>query len=252
MRTLLSVADNLLHSVKIERTGRIVRLRTSATADVAALVNDVVLPAQAAASSAARRKRAFSHLRRLALAMHNYASLHDHLPPAVVIGPDGKTQHSWRVELLPFLGQKSLYEQYKMDEPWDSPANRMVLESRPDVFGYPESGADPMHTAYFVVVGQTTLFPFGGKGTRFADVRDGTVNTIMLVEARRSVPWTKPDDIPFDPAAPPPTFGGFQPESAGFNACFADGSVRFLKNSVNPDMLKALLTSDGGEVITLP
>ncbi len=44
-----------------------------------------------------------NHLKQLALAMHNYHDVYHHFPPAVVIGPDGKTPHSWRVELLPFL-----------------------------------------------------------------------------------------------------------------------------------------------------
>jgi hypothetical protein len=248
---LLDAAAALIGSARVERTGKMVHLHASAAGvDVASLVKGAVLPAQASARFAARRTQSVNHMKHLALAMHNYLSQHGHFPPAVVLGPDGKTPHSWRVELLPFLEQQSLYDQYRMDEPWDSPANRKVLEARPELFGYPGSGQDPTHSAYFVVVGPKTMFPPGGKGRRIQEVVDGTSMTIMIVEAKRPIPWTKPEDIPFDPDGPPPQLGGFQPESQGYNAGFGDGSVRFIKESVNPRVLKALLTAQGGEVIS--
>jgi hypothetical protein len=51
-----------------------------------------------------------------------------------------------------------------------------------------------------------------------------------VVEAERDIPWTKPEDIAYDPAKPLPKFGG-RPLPAGisgangFLASFADGSV---------------------------
>jgi hypothetical protein len=249
---LLDAAETLIGSAHVERAGKMVRLRASAPGvDVASLVKGAVLPAQAAARFASRRTQSVNHMKQLALAMHNYLNKYDHFPPAVVIGPDGKTPHSWRVELLPFLEQQSLYEQYRMDEPWDSPANRKVLEARPELFGYPGSGQDPTHSAYFVVVGPKTMFPPGGKGRRIAEIVDGVSTTIMVVEAKRPIPWTKPEDIPFDPDGPPPQLGGFQPESQGFNVGFGDGSVRFIKETIHPFTLKALLTAQGGEVINI-
>ncbi len=80
------------------------------------------------------------------------------------------------------------------------------------------------------------------------DFTDGTSNTILAVEAGRDIPWTKPEDIPFDFKAPLPELGGFLEN--GFNALFADGSVRFLKTSIQPHVLKALITRDGGEVVS--
>ncbi len=79
-------------------------------------------------------------------------------------------------------------------------------------------------------------------------ITDGTSNTILAVEARRDIPWTKPEDIPFDSKAPLPELGGFT--ANGFNALFADGSVHFLKKSIQPHVLKALITRDGGEVVS--
>ena len=78
---------------------------------------------------------------------------------------------------------------------------------------------------------------------------DGTSNTVAVVEARNAVPWTKPDDLPFDPNANAPLLGAGSPHPGGFNALFADGSVRFLKSTIDLQTLKALITTNGTEVI---
>ena len=89
-----------------------------------------------------------------------------------------------------------------------------------------------------------------GKGDKpsVADITDGTSNTLLAVEARREVPWTKPEDIPFDPQVDLPQLGGFTPD--GFNVVFCDGSVRYIRKTINPIVLKALITRAGGEVIS--
>jgi prepilin-type processing-associated H-X9-DG protein len=103
------------------------------------------------------------------------------------------------------------------------------------------------YTSYFVFTGPSTAVGAGDE-PQIQKITDGTSNTIMAVEAKREIPWTKPEDIPFEPNAPLPELGGFTPE--GFNALFADGSVRYIKKSIHPTVLKALITRDGGEVIS--
>ena len=80
------------------------------------------------------------------------------------------------------------------------------------------------------------------------DVTDGTSNTILAVEAQRDVPLTKPEDIPFDPKLPLPQIGGFTEHGA--NVLFGDGSVRYIRKTISPAALKALITRAGGEVIS--
>ncbi|MDB5391879.1 MAG: hypothetical protein JWM11_7525, partial [Planctomycetaceae bacterium] len=62
-----------------------------------------------------------ANLKRLMLALHHYREQHEHFPPATILGRDGKGKvlHSWRVEILPQLGQQKLYDEYHFDEPWD-------------------------------------------------------------------------------------------------------------------------------------
>ena len=108
-------------------------------------------------------------------------------------------------------------------------------------------GTSKTHTAYFVFTGAQTMLGKGDKPS-FMDVTDGSSNTILAVEAQREVPWTKPEDIPFDPELPLPQIGGFTPD--GTNVLFGDGSVRYIKKTINPAVLKALITRAGGEVIS--
>jgi prepilin-type processing-associated H-X9-DG protein len=77
-------------------------------------------------------------------------------------------------------------------------------------------------------------------------------NTLMVVEARQSVPWTKPDELPFDPTPPgDPLFGAGSSHRGGFNVVFADASVWFLPDTIAPGLFRALITRAGDEVVSL-
>ncbi len=187
-----------------------------------------------------------NHLKQLALAMHNFHDVYRHFPPAVVIGPDGKTPHSWRVELLPFLEGESLYHEYRMNEPWDSPANKKILDQMPAVFRSPFDDPKSTKSGYYVFTGPGTVFD-GSKGTSIPDIIDGTSNTLFVVEAKQDVPWTKPADIPFDPTKPPSSVHGFV--EGQFFAAFADGSVRAMENDKVKDQLVWLILRNDGHPI---
>lgn len=249
MLVLADLATTLLKKVELADEGNSVRVRSAVDADVADTAVTVLAPAVMAARTAARRAQSQNNLKQLMIAMHNYHDAYKHFPAAVVIGPDGKTPHSWRVALLPFVEGNQLYEQYKFDEPWDSENNKKVLEKTPPVFRHPAADANSTDASYFVLTGDTTIFS-GTQGAELNDIRDGTSNTIAIVEAQRSIPWTKPEDIPYDPAKPLPKLGGYEPNV--FEAAFGDGSVHAIAQNIDQGMLRALFTKAGGELIELP
>ena len=181
------------------------------------------LPAGAAAfREEADRIHSLNNLKRLALGMISYGDARGRLPPAALSDKAGKPLLSWRVALLPYLEQGSLYKEFKLDEPWDSDHNRKLLRKMPAVYKPPlkPAGWKPNATYYQVFVGDQTLFP-PGKPLRLSDLGAGTTNTLMIVEAGEAVPWTKPEDLPYDPARPLPMLGGLFHN--GFQAVMADG-----------------------------
>ena len=207
--------------------------------------------ATTAASDAAIRMQSMNNMKMIALALHNYASAHGHFPPVATYDEDGKPLLSWRVLILPYLetGGKELYQQFRLDEPWDSPHNKKLIDKMPAEYRFPSQPDETTSAAYFGIAGPETVFP-PDHGVPFREITDGTSNTIMLVEAKRDIPWTKPEDIPYDSMGEMPRLGGYQKD--GFNTAFADGSVHFVSEAVEPEVLQKLITIAGKEVIQLP
>lgn len=250
MKPLFSLGRDLLMRGKLTTDQREVHFALRLDLDDKT-AGTLIAPAIAAAREAARTSQAMNNLKAIALGINIYYDIHGHFPPPVLLGPDGKTPHSWRVAILPCIEQVALYNQYHLDEPWDSENNKRVLAQMPATFRDPEADAGKLETSYFALVGSgTALGSTQGKGTKFAEITDGTSNTIAIVEAKRAVPWTKPEDIPCDPAKPLPNLGGWR--SGGFFAALCDGSVIFFSESTDPDRLRAFISNAGGEPIEGP
>jgi RNA polymerase sigma factor (sigma-70 family) len=206
------------------------------------------------------RERSASNLKRISLAMINYAQMKPTMtvPPAA-ISKDGKPLLSWRVALLPCIdlalggAQNELYEKFHLDEPWDSPHNKELIDQIPEVYAPVVKKDDPKGSTYYqVFFGPGALFE-GSEGKTFQSVTDGISNTLFVVEAAKPVPWTKPEDVKFDitqtKVSVLPLLGG--QFDGGFHAVFADGGTSvFIKKSISPAALRALITPSGGEPIT--
>ncbi|MFI5460254.1 MAG: DUF1559 domain-containing protein [Isosphaerales bacterium] len=216
----------------------------------------IMVPAVRSAQIAARRAQSVNNLKQIGLALHNFHSANNHFP-ADIRGKDGKPLLSWRVQLLPFLEQGQLFNEIHLDEPWDSGHNKALLERMPAAFVVAGTPGEPGMTFYRGFSGKGTIFdPKVPKGIGLQNITDGTSNTIAVVEAKDAVPWTKPDsDLPFDDDPKLERTRALRKElgghlGGGFNALFCDGSVRFIRETVNPQVLRALLTRNGGEVIS--
>jgi hypothetical protein len=212
------------------------------------------IPAVEAARTAASRAKSTNAVKQLGLAMHNYHSSYGYYPRQAIHGKDGKPLLSWRVALLPYLSQVPLYKKFRLDEPWDSPHNKALLKYMPLVYMPAEDRPEhkPYTTYYQVFVGTDgPIGPMFEPSPRFqmrvAGCVDGTSNTLMIVEGGTAVPWTKPEDLPYDPDRPLPALGGVFTE--GTVAGFADGSVRLLTRDLDEETIRALITRNGGEPV---
>lgn len=221
---------------------------------------------------AAARRTAVTNLQQLVQVAHAHHDANGYLP-AGVIAKGGALGLSWRVQVLPYLGEDALYKQFKLDEPWDSEANKPLLEKMPKVFASPGKAAPAGHTFVRTTQGSQAIVrlpdlppkakgpPLGEpgrplRGLPLAGILDGTANTILFLEAGEAVPWTKPDEVPIPPGNPfvdgktpppkPPKVGGAFPDGA--HVALADGTVAFLKAGFPERTLWALLTPMGAEV----
>ncbi|HEX3447935.1 MAG TPA: sigma-70 family RNA polymerase sigma factor, partial [Isosphaeraceae bacterium] len=196
------------------------------------------------------RVLSINNLSRIGLAMHSFVanSKETRYPPAA-IRKDGKPLLSWRVAILPYLGQQALYDKFRLDEPWNSPHNKTLLNQMPDIYAPVVRTDEPRGSTYYqVFTGPGALFE-DEVGPGIQDIKDGSANTFMVVEAGGPIPWTKPEDISYDKEKPLPKLG--RQFDDGFHAAFADGSVRFLSNAINPDIVRRLITRSGGEFVTV-
>jgi prepilin-type processing-associated H-X9-DG protein len=251
-----------------------------------------------------------NNLKQIGLALHKYADSHNAFPYS-------KTttfpQHSWTAAVLPYLEQENLYKLYNYKVDWNAPANWPAIQTRVKVFNCPSTplqdttawapaqpgGPQPREvTDYgainaikdfvgvncFGLQGVTKDDPriMGGlvrdKPTRFADILDGTSNTILIAEdagrpqfyaaggtllgIKKEGGWADPNG-PFsiDGSNPDGTVPGPCPlncsndsevyafHTGGANAVFGDGSVHFLSRSISLCTLAKLTTRAGGEIV---
>ena len=215
----------------------------------------------------AHRMKGQNNLKQIALGAHNYHETWGQFPHNTYTS-DGKPLLSWRVHILPFIEQGALYNQFILDEPWDGPNNIRLLNEMPSTYhqpghrnravvrtyyqGFSSSGAvferrPGQHTPRFLPL--LGPYPDPRHGLHLHDFRDGTDNTLLIVEAGDAVEWTRPDDLDASADKPFPKMGGMGWRKF-FQAAMADGSVRSLKLDTPEATLRALVTHSGGE--TLP
>jgi hypothetical protein len=212
---------------------------------------------------AKRKQESAGNLRRIAQSLSDYAVETRRLLPAAICDKQtGQPLLSWRVALLPLVGQEALYKQFRLDEPWDGPGNKKLLDRMPTVYappgarpgagnmtyyrGFIAAANSPVRTAWAIVPAGDS--PYGAWGGPFPQpIKDGTSNTIAVVEAGEPVPWTRPGELVYDAQKPLPKLGGLFPD--GFHVGLMDGAVLFFRNEIGERSLRAYITADGGEVI---
>jgi hypothetical protein len=216
------------------------------------------------AREAARESSCKGRFAQLYLALRNYHDEYGAFPPAYLADEQGQPMHSWRVLILPYIAQQEIYDQYKFDEPWNSPHNRALGEKAHTAWFHCPSGPHTEHspiTDYVVVVGEGTAFP-GSRSTSMDDFQDGLEDSILIVEiANSNIHWMEPRDLDFNTMSftiddrSRPSISS--PHPCGPGALFADyhklsyghhtSLICRLHTSLSPASIKAMLTISGGE-----
>lgn len=205
------------------------------------------------------RMQSQNNLKQLGLGMHMYHDTYKSFPLRGSDDPELGINMSWRVRLLPYLEQLPIHDQIDYHQPWDGPANSTFHGQMPRTYAVPPARRDARETSYLVFTGPddprqpprergSPLFGFGAnRGVGLRSIIDGTTNTIMIVEADRdrSVPWMKPADLVYDKQNPKAGLGNVR--SGGFIVVMADGSTRFLPNTIDDEVLRRLIMRDDGK-----
>jgi prepilin-type processing-associated H-X9-DG protein len=267
----------------------------------------LLLPAVQSARQSAGRSRCQNNLRQIGLALHDYHGNFGHFPV------DAKSNLSWMVSILPYLERESLYDTSvaaasvnpnPLVNPPHVGLNTVVTTYVcPDDSRLTSSLTDPfgVNAAFTSYIGNGGAFPKGAtvglegifgdpSGVRFADITDGTSQTLLVGE--RTPPgnlqagWWYPGfafygfvfrgpnvlllagagtEFVDDPACID-VVGTFSPgrldnpcdryhywslHPGGANFLFADGSTRFLSYAAEP-LIIPLSSRSGGEAISLP
>lgn len=144
-----------------------------------------------------RQRHIAERMSQIADAMVEFAERNGALPAPASVDASGRPLLSWRVQILPFVGEQALYEQFTLDEPWDSEHNRALIARMPDVFKTPGKDAGAGVTSFLMPTGPETIF-VNNTGPALSDLGAKPEETIILVlSPSEEVEWTKPADHAF-------------------------------------------------------
>lgn len=247
------VSKVFTEAMRPKTNGTVVRVEINSSASVAStgVLVGLLLPAVQAARTAARRMSTSNNLKQIGLAMHNYHSAFKKLPAQAITNDDGEALLSWRVAILPFIEEQALYERFHLDEPWNSPHNRQLIDEMPAVYESLNmvlpAGETVMQVPLSDKDSKEPVFFTKGRQTGFRDVLDGLSNTPMVVQVdpQDAVTWTKPADWEVNLDNAKQGVGAAEP--GGFHIVLGDGAVIFIAESIDKKLWRAMLTRAGGE-----
>ena len=238
----------------------------AASIAIPAVLVALLLPAVQQAREAARRSQSKNNMKQIGLAMHNYADTFNHFPTGTVENDDLDVEErlSWMVSILPFMDQAPLYNQIDMKEGHESATNAPLLSIAIPTYLNPALSPEPGATHYVGIGGITEEGPtaelpskiagvFGyNRKTRFADIHDGTSNTVMVAESTGFTgPWGQGGASTIRPFTQQPYINGPDgiggPYRGGCHMLLSDGSVRFVSENIDGRTLESLSTIQGGE-----
>ncbi|HVK17952.1 MAG TPA: DUF1559 domain-containing protein [Fimbriiglobus sp.] len=284
---------------------------------IIAILIGLLLPAVQKVREAAARMSCTNNCKQLGLALHNYHDTNNHFPPAATsqpFNPGWANLHGWGMFLLPFVEQQNVANLYRWDRNWNAPENQPAVAPKLKVMMCPSAPGDRMDAAppstnpagpWTASVTDYTPLTRIAQGAinggfvspspgningmmqtnlrlRFADVTDGTSNTIALGEdagrpglyrmgrqinahrANTAASWADRNNLIAPTGAKADGSSRLGPcamnctndnelysfHSGGVVAVFGDGSVHFIRSTITMTDLSRLITRAGGEVLT--
>lgn len=198
-----------------------------------------------------------NNLRAIGLGVHNYGSTHTgQLPLGARTDQQGKPLHGWTTTILPYLDQAELAKQINYKKSWNDPENQHVFRTSLPLFINPYFDETTNSKGYALIHYTANSHLMGSnRAYSLTDISnaDGLTDTILLGEIKANFPaWGFPSNFR-DPAkgldGGPDQFGS--PNIGGdVNVVFADGRGMSLSKDIDPQVLKALSTPNGGEKIS--
>lgn len=248
----LTAATELAKNLSVKNDNNIVTVTLTWNTTLRNQLLNLVTVAAGKARSAARKAQSNNNMKQIGLAIYNYEFTYENFPAGEkdnIKYADGKPLLSWRVHILPFIEQQALYDQFKLDQPWNSEHNIKLLDQMPLIYKHPEYEELENKTVYRVpssdgsVLGEHKLIGI-------EDVTDGTSSTAMVlaVGPDKAIEWTKPGPLPIDVDDVTSSFGTLQKVII---VLFADGAVRDIPLSMENDDWLKLLNRHDGEVLEL-
>ncbi len=200
------------------------------------------------------RTRCSNNVRQIVIAILNYESSYGQFPPAYTVDKDGNRLHSWRTLILPFLEEGNRYDAIDFSKPWNHPDNKSLSEPIPTVYRCPgdsrQSSRDGT-TVYIGIIGEETIWQNNGNATLLSDCTDDPSNTFLVIESKANrIHWMSPNDLQYSKMLSNRNLLTSE-HAKGTNVGFADGSVRFVLETMKDEHLKAALTIAGGELVEI-
>ena len=224
-------------------------LKIGAFIGITVVLIGLFLPKMTRGREAARRTQCKNNLKQIALALHNYHDFYEAFPPAYTVNENGQRLHSWRTLILPWMEHSDRHQKIDLSKPWNHPSNAEAFQTTPDLYRCPSFELPADSTTYLAVEGEDACF-HPTKPRAISEITDGTSNTLMVIEVpvKQAVPWMSPQDADEQMLLMISQRDELA-HTGGVQAALADGSVRFLSATMNPETRRAVISINGEEVI---
>lgn len=232
---------------------------TAAAADGAAVLAEAVIDAIDGlrffffTEPTDERPELAAEMKRVAVGLQRYQKQHGRLPPPAIVDENGAPLLSWRVALLPYVGEEKLYGRFRLNESWDSKHNLSIWRTAQEQTSVYRTGSG----------GRTKLRIFQAADSPFhvepKQNADDPATTILVIQADRQAIWTQPETLKLLPDYPLPDLGAPTveaeepaPDVRVIHMIMADGSVRRLTLDMSSEdtqrWIRGAATAGGGEL----